>query len=757
MEKTYLITVTGRVQGVGFRPGVCRLAGAASLKGWVKNLGGTVEIRVTCEAAELPSFLDSLRRFPAPAQVETVQYREAPLERFDGFRAIPSGGTAKEPVFPADLGICPRCLEELHNPSVRHYGYPYISCPACGPRYTIVRKLPYDRENTTMDRFPFCPACGREYTDASDRRCHGETISCPDCGPQLSGLTGRDHLAGPAAMAEAIRLVRAGGRIPVPALGGTEVVCRGYCDNAVRQLRQLKQRDRKPFALMVPDLTAASALCRLTEQEQELLTSAVRPIVLAEPQEPLYLPAETAGHVPLLGLFLPPSGFYAMLTEGAGVPLIVTSCNRSGEPILFQDEAALAWYREHHAVAGFFTYDREILRSADDSVVKAAAGRVQVLRRTRGWLPEPAVRQAPEGCVLACGADMEPSFCLSGGGRLYPAQIPCELDNAKSERFLRDSEADWEAMLGITPECIVTDRHEGYLSWQWGRELAAARSIPLLTVQHHHAHALSVLAEHHLDGPCLAFVFDGTGAGPDGTVWGGEILRCHGAAMERVGHLQPIPMLGGDVSMKQAWKSALCYLAAAGIAEEDVADSRYPVVRNALAAGVNTLGNSSMGRLFDAAAVLLGLATENTFKGECPMALEAAAQQGIRHGTAPLPLALEPGQDASGRLVWNAAPLLQKLWEWSRRPLASKGREAAALGFHRAVVRLVADSAEYFGLADVVLSGGCFANGILLEGAVTELERRHFHVYTNEAVPCGDGGISLGQAYYGLLRRGKRK
>lgn len=757
MEKTYIITVTGRVQGVGFRPGVCRLAGAASLQGWVKNLGGTVEIRVTCEATELPSFLDALRHFPAPAQVESVQYREAPFERFDGFRSVPSGGTAKEPVFPADLGICPQCLEDLHNPADRHYGYPYVSCTACGPRYTIVRKLPYDRENTTMDRFRFCPDCGREYTDAADRRCHGETISCPDCGPQLSGLTGTDRLAGPAAMDEAIRLVRDGAIVLVKSIGGYNLVCRGDRQDTVRQLRRLKQRDRKPFALMVPDLAAASALCRLSEQEQRLLTSAVRPIVLAEPRAALHLPEETAGHVPLLGVFLPPSGFYALLTEGAGVPLIVTSCNRSGEPILFQDGAALAWYREHQAVAGFFTYDREILRSADDSVVKAAAGRVQVLRRTRGYLPEPAVRQVPEGCVLACGADMEPSFCLSGGGRLYPAQIPCELDNEKSERFLRDSEADWEAMLGITPECIVTDLHAGYLSRRWGQELAAARDLPLLAVQHHHAHALSVLAEHHLDGPCLAFVFDGTGAGTDGTVWGGEILKCRGAAVERAGHLQTIPMLGGDVSMKQAWKSALCHLAAAGMAEEDVADPRYPLVRRALAAGVNTIGNSSMGRLFDTAAVLLGLATENTFKGECPMALEAAAQQGIRHGTAPLPLAMKARRDADGRLLWDAAPLVRQLWQWGRKPLSAAEREAAALGFHQALIRLVADSAEQFGLPDVVLSGGCFANGILLEGAVTELERRHFHVYTNEAVSCGDGGISLGQAYYGLLRRRLRK
>ena len=760
MDKTYSIMVTGRVQGVGFRPFVCRLGKASHLTGRVKNLGGIVAIRATGAEEDLVSFLEGLRRASEPARVETVSFREEALQPFEDFRSVPSDGAAKEPVFPADLGICPDCLRELHDPQNRHYGYPYISCTACGPRYTIIRKLPYDRINTTMAEVAFCPDCRREYREEADRRCHGETISCPHCGPQLYGLAGGQHLEKDKAMEEAVRLVKEGAIVIIKSIGGYNLVCRGDRAETVHRLRILKERDRKPFALMVTGLEQAERLCVLSEEERKLLTSAVRPIVLLPKQNTLHLPKETCDKVPLLGLFLPPSGFYALLTEQVGVPLIVTSCNRSGEPILFRDDEARAWFEDHPDVAGFFSYDREILRSADDSVVKADAGVVQVLRRTRGFLPEPALRHLPEGRVLACGADMEPSFCLTGGGRLYPAQIPCELDSEVSECFLKESEADWEAMLGIAPDRVVTDLHSGYVSTRWGREAAAARHLPLLTVQHHHAHALSVMAEHRLDGPCLAFVFDGTGAGTDGTVWGGEILLCKGTAMKRVGHLKTIPMLGGDESMKQAWKSAMCHLAAAGLGAAAAWDKRFAVVKAALDAGVNTIGNSSIGRLFDGVAAFLGLASENTFKGECPMALEEAAHCAAAAGREPLPLSLR-AQEEDGILVWDAAPLWRGLLDFCGTPFAAlpeeqraalRGKaEVAALGFHEALAAMIADSAGRFGIRDVVLTGGCFANGTLLARAAEKLRRQHFRVFVNEAVPCGDGGISLGQAFYGLL------
>lgn len=734
---TWKITVSGRVQGVGFRPFVCRVAESLSITGTVMNLGGIVEIKAQGSRKALLSFVQKIKEISLPAQVETLEWEEIECTPYQGFHSIPSDGRPVEPIFPADIAICEECRKELIQPGSRYHGYPYTSCTACGPRYTIIEKLPYDREHTTMKDMPLCLDCEKAYQDLNDRRCHGETISCSRCGPQLKEFAIQDSSQ---AMDQAIQWVRQGKIIMVKAMGGYQLVCRADRPQAVGRLRQLKHRERKPFALMVGSVMAAEKLCQVSDTERKALVSPVRPIVLLTKKKGIDFPCVAEG-VPRLGVMLPSTGFYVLLTVGVGVPLVVTSANRSGEPMLYTDKEALAFYKENTELQGFFSYHRDILRPADDSVLKVTDGNVQLLRRTRGFLPEPVIRKGMEGHVLSTGADMEPSFCLTGGGRFYPCQMPCDWDNEKSEEFIKNTETDWEAMLGLQTRCIVSDGHPGYFSSAWGKQLATERNLPFLTVQHHHAHALSVMAEHQVKGPCLAFVFDGTGYGTDGTIWGGEILLCEGTSMKRVGHLKTTLMIGGDMSMKQAWKTLLCYLADGNLSSSD---PRYDLVKLALASHINTIGNSSMGRLFDGACALLGLGDTNRFKGECPMALETAAYRASQLGRKGTALSWQPIEQG-GQLIWHPKPLWEGLLD------SHDTIEEKALGFHEAMVSMIEQSALHFGISQILLSGGCFLNGILLTKAIQALQAHHFTVYTNEKVPCGDGGIALGQAYYGNL------
>lgn len=732
---TYRITALGRVQGVGFRPLICRLAGEHHITGTVRNEGGVVTIIAQGSREALLSFMGDIRAARPPVEVAEMRAEEISHAPLPDFRAILSGGAARAPLFPADLAICEDCLADMRNPNDHHYGYPYTSCTACGPRYTMIEALPYDRERTTMKDFPLCKDCEKEYQNLSDRRCHAESIACAHCGPQLKGWTRKGRFEKEAAMAEAICLAKEGAILLVKAMGGYQLVCRGDKKETVLSLRRMKHRSGKPFALMMKDLDMAKAWAVLSKEEIGMLTSPVRPILLAAPARKV-LP-EVAFRVPRLGICLPSTGFYAQLSSGVAAPLIVTSANQSGEPMIFRDEEARAYYEAEEDIAGLFFYDREILRPADDSVMQRQGRRPQLLRRTRGFLPEPVVRDAPSGMVLATGADMAPGFALTGGGSLYPAEVPCDILNERSQAFFLETEQDWEEMLGLSPQAVISDRHPAYLSRMMGETIARERGLPFYTVQHHHAHALSVMAEHHLQEKSLAFVFDGTGYGEDGSIWGGEILLCEGTSMQRVGHLAPVSMIGGDASMKQAWKSALSYLAAADLPSKD---PRAPLVRAALAYHVNTIENSSMGRLFDAAASLLGLGEENHFKGECPMALEAAAMAATH-----APKIFWEGKERDGRLLWDGRELIRAL-------LASHGTiEEKALAFHEAIAEMIISSAEHFGLPRILLSGGCFSNQLLLTHAREALQKRGFSVYTNEKVPPGDGGIALGQAWYGLL------
>ena len=829
---------------------------------------------------------ERLYKAELPVRVEKLLCETVLHQQFENFISVASTESDEVKAVSADIGICENCLRELKEKGNRRRGYSYISCAQCGPRYTIIRKLPYDRANTTMEQFALCDDCSEEYGDMQNRRGHGETISCYHCGPQLQCVVkdgfknifksdcGKGHFLNSDnnsawidsnsnifsvddnenrcngfnslsrqaqdrnIITVARELLKQGQIIMVKAVGGFNLLCRADKAEVVTRLRDLKKRMSKPFAVMVTDVTLAEKFCYMSAEEKSLLQSAARPIVLlqkknsktdwlgekfadaslavsirertdvtnssqgiAEAEEANPVPSFLADNVTdvsdQVGVFLPAMGFYSELNSE--FPFIVTSCNYTGQPIIYKDEEAQRFFDEHKNIAALFTYEREILRPADDSVTRIINGRVQVLRRTKGYMPEPITfLNCKNSCdtvssdlqckltenykqheratssnkklwkdnALALGAQMEPGFCLTAEGQFFPSEIPGDISLEKTEQFFADSVADWMQLLNIKPQAVIADLHPGYASTQWGKKFAEQNGVPFYQVQHHHAHALAVMAEHHLKEKVLAVCFDGTGLGTDGTVWGGEFLLCEGSDFTRVGHLKAIPMLGGDVSMQQAWKTALCHLAAVGLHSSD---PRFAIVQKALKLNVNVIQTSSMGRLFDAASSLLGLADFNSHQGRCAMALESAARTALMEKIQPLPLAFtkelvksdEDIKNSNNRKFnetinadvkdnYNLGP--EPVWE----ALLQVKREhkdicAAALGFHYAVVNMVIGMAESMGVKQVILAGGCFANRILLESCTKELQKKDFQVYYNEAVSCGDGGISLGQAYYGYL------
>ena len=743
-QLTAEISVYGKVQGVGFRPLVCRLAKDNALTGYVRNAGTHVEIMVSGKPEQIEKLCESLRNAALPVRVDNLVCREVPLQEFATFTSVPSTESEEIKFVSADIGICPHCLQELKENGNRRQGYSYISCAQCGPRYTIIRKLPYDRVNTTMDQFALCDDCAQEYADMQNRRGHGETISCYHCGPQLQCVVKEKYAQDKNLIAVASELLKQGQIIMVKAVGGFNLACRADKADVVTRLRDLKKRMSKPFAVMVTDVALAEKFCYISSEEKELLQSAARPIVLLQKKRSKkdWLAENVTDVSDQVGVFLPSMGFYSELD--VEFPFVVTSCNYTGQPIIFKDEEAERFFAEHANIAALFTYEREILRPADDAVARIVNGNVQVLRRTKGYMPEPVVKldsTHSNSRVLAVAAQMEPGFCLAAGDVFFPAEIPGDITLEKTEQFFADSVKDWMQLLNIKPQLVVADLHPGYASAQWGKQFAEQNGLPFSQVQHHHAHALAVMAEHNLQGKTLAVCFDGTGLGMDGTVWGGEFLLCEGADFSRTGQVKAISMLGGDISMQQAWKTGLCHLAAAGI---ENSDSRLSVVKKALKQRINCIETSSVGRLFDAAASLLGLADFNSHQGRCAMALEAAARHALQSDIAPLPMQFKKEKDS----IYDPAPIWQTVCGLQTENEIS----AAALGFHNAITDMVVDMAESSGVRQIALCGGCFANRILLESCVDELQKRGFAVFYNQKVSCGDGGISLGQAYYGLLK-----
>lgn len=734
---TTSITVLGVVQGVGYRPFVARLAEELGINGTVMNNGGIVTITADASKQAMDDFIHRLKsQQPPGADVLQVVGRAVPEQHFDGFYIIPSAQISEEtPLIPPDLPICENCLNELATPSDRRYRYPFISCVACGPRYSIINSLPYDRCDITMDEFPMCPSCTEEYTTNTRRR-HAQTISCHDCGPQLIFKTGAAVFHREEALQQGAAMLRSGAVLALKGIGGYQFVCSPYDESAVERLRLLKHRDKKPFAVMFPSLDAVKKCCCVNSEEEKLLASPARPIVLLNKKTDKFC-ENVSGESRFLGAFLPYTGLHQLLLNECG-PLVMTSGNLTNEPIIISDEEMLGLQSDY--LDGVLYHTRQIVTPLDDSVARVVCGSVQMIRRSRGYVPMPLLPELTvEKPVLAMGGDLKACFCLYQGNRAYLSQYFGDMEEYAVSQVFRRNLSRMEQLFRITPSVIACDMHPNYFTSRLAEQLGA----PLVKIQHHHAHIASVMAEHNLQS-CIGAAFDGTGYGTDGCVWGGEFLLCRGAEFERSAHLGYVTLCGGDQSSKDAELTALCYLHAAGL---EVPSDRFATVKAAVRNRINTFESSSMGRLFDAVSAVLNIRKTNTYEGECAIALENAAAAAQSAGKEPYFVAFKILDSGCG-LILNQVELVQEIY---RAVQGGADAEALALGFHlsvaRAVLAVCRRMREQSGENTVALSGGVFSNRLLTEASAELLENDGFRVCLNSAVPCNDSGISLGQAW----------
>jgi hydrogenase maturation protein HypF len=735
------LQIQGIVQGVGFRPFVFQLATGLGLDGWVRNSPEGVLVEVQGLGQALAAFLGRLRsELPRAASIQRLLTGSLPERPEAGpFRILPSAGTGtRRPSIPADLATCPECAAEIRDPRARRHRYPFTNCTHCGPRYSIIAALPYDRPRTAMAGFPLCPECGREYREPRDRRFHAQPVACPECGPRLA-FRGPGGEPGPdreAALEAAVALLRRGGILALKGLGGFQLLVDARSEPAVRRLRQRKGRGAKPFAVMFPDAAALAEACVADPEALAVLAGPQAPILLLPRRGDGGLAPAAAPDNPDLGAFLPCTPLHILLLEGFGGPLVCTSGNRSEEPMAITLAEALDGLAG--IADGFLDHDRPVLRPLDDSVARLEGGRLRLLRRARGYAPLP-LAMAGGPSVLALGGHAKATATLLAHGQAVVSQHLGDLDGPRGLALLERTADDLLAFFDVVPDRLACDLHPDYGSTRLGAALAGRLGRPLLRVQHHHAHVAAVLAEHGLEGPVLGLAWDGSGFGPDGTVWGGEALVVDGARFQRAAHLRPFPLPGGERAVREPRRSALglCLgaLGEPGPAAAAFAPGELDLLERAVRAGINAPLCSSVGRWFDAVASLTGVHAGPAFEGQAAMALEFQARSGRDAGA--YPLALVAGQA-------DPAPMLQALRDDLRR---GEPAPAMALRFHAALAGLALAMAEAAGQERVVLAGGCFQNPLLAELCRARLAAAGFQVLRPERYPANDGALSLGQAW----------
>ncbi len=817
------IVIRGAVQGVGFRPFVYRLATGIGLDGWVKNSPQGVIIEAEGCNEKIDEFLHRIgpERPPLASILSLERSRIDPLG-LDGFEIRPSGahGNPTSPV-PPDTAVCPDCLREITDPSDRRYRYPFTNCTNCGPRFSIILSLPYDRPRTTMKDFEMCPDCRREYLDPVDRRFHAQPIACPACGPQLrlwDGL-GRTTAERHDALLGAVREIRLGKIVAVKGLGGFHLMVDAGDDDAVVRLRLLKHREEKPFALMYPSVDAVARDCEVSPAEERLLSSPEAPIVLIRRRETMSgrgcaatpSGARAAGQSvarsvapgnPYLGVMLPYTPLHHLLMRELDAPVVATSGNLSDEPICIDEHEALR--RLGRIADVFLVHDRPIRRHVDDSIVRIIAGQECVIRRARGYAPTPIVipairatdggisvagsetpKESPAGVqtqadppqtrrYLAVGAHLKNTIALGRGDSVFLSQHIGDLETGESYGAFRDTIGSFRELYDATDDVVVCDMHPGYLSTQYARENGAR----VEAVQHHHAHVCSCMAEHGLTGNVLGVSWDGTGYGPDGTVWGGEFLLTDGASFRRVAAFREFPLPGGEKAVREPGRSAIGLLRTLwgdGIFNrEDLAPVRKlplrerDIVRGMLRRRINSPMTTSAGRLFDAVAALLDVRQKSSYEGQAAMELEFLADSGVASYTGAIPggdlypFGLEdrsryrdasPAQASDGRhaadLEIDWGPIISGI---VRDIAGGADPRRVSKKFHHTLSEIVLEIARRIGRHRVILTGGCFQNRYLAERTIARLSQAGFTPYWHRKVPPNDGGIALGQVYCAMMR-----
>lgn len=773
-EQSERIKLWGIVQGVGFRPYVAKTAAQLGMKGQVLNIGGLVEITVTDTPLRITEFIDTLiKNKPVPAEIVHIKRESVSYREFDSFTIIKSGaGDDEAAMLPSDLAICPDCLQELYDSENPRYLHPFISCMVCGPRYTIIDRIPYDRENTSMVDFPMCSFCESQYTALNDRRYHAQTISCHECGPQLiwkenqhhAPDSGIDQISGSgdfssasckaahirrdaAVLDHAAEILRSGGVIAFKSVGGYNLLADPLNDEAVTRLRKIKNREAKPFAVMFRDTDQIKEFCFVNDTEEKLLNSSARPIILLEHRD---LPYDEIRRSRFIGSFLPSFAAQYMLLDRIS-PLIFTSANLSDMPMIKDESEMEAMMAANPLIDGMIYNTRQIRVRADDSVVRVIDDQPQMIRRSKGYVPVPLyIDSAPSGktMIFAAGSQLKNSFALTKGPFTYISQFFGDMDTVENQQLYENNVSRLKELFRVRPEAVVCDMHPLYYTTVFAEKYAAENGLPLIKVQHHHAHVASVMAENDLKGKVIGVSFDGTGYGTDGHIWGGEFFLCENGDAKRIAHLKYVDMIGGDASVKDARRSALSYIHAfengympvdlTGAESEnsreiavDISDIiKYgsarllstpdaKLVTAALRSGINTVKSSSMGRLFDGVSSLLDIKDHNDYEGQCAIMLEDAAAFAQKH----------PGADPASDL---------------------------ALAFHQSVIDMIIDQCmtirDESGASQVALTGGTFQNKILMEGVLKKLRSRGFSPYYNISVSPNDGGIALGQAYVAMHR-----
>ena len=734
MERV-LIHIHGIVQGVGFRPFIHKQVRAYRLAGTIKNTSSGVELELEGERAELERFIADLpRKAPKLAVIERVETEfSAELKHFTDFEILQSKTEAqRNTLISPDIGICDDCLRELRDPADRRYRYPFINCTNCGPRFTIIKDVPYDRAKTSMSAFPMCPDCDREYHDIENRRYHAQPDCCPDCGPHVFYLDAEGNPVPGDAIELARAALKAGKIVAIKGLGGIHLACRCDEPGIAQTLRRRKQRDEKPFAVMCRDVDCVRKICAVSAEEEALLTSFRRPIVLLQKRGRGAL--EHLSENNYVGVMLPYTPLHVLLFGDDIDMLVMTSANLSDTPIVYRNDEAAE--RLRGIADGFLLHDREIQTRCDDSLCYCLDGEAYFARRSRGYVPFPVSVHEDAGMCLACGAEQKASFCLSKGNYVFPSQHIGDLKNIETLENYERQIRHFEKLFDIRPTAIACDLHPDYLSTAYAAERSGEEGIPLVRVQHHHAHLAACMADNALSGEVIGLVWDGTGYGTDGTTWGGECLVGGYDGFSRVGSIRPIPLVGGDLVTKEPLRVAWALRRDAGLPTEEENGALYETM---LQSGLNCPLSSGMGRLFDGVSAMIGVKTRCSYEGQGAILLEAAAT----------------ADDGLYPIAWEEENgLLRFDWRESIRAVRSDldrgtDRGVIAARFMNALVdmgvRQCIRAREQSGLERVVLSGGSFQNMYMMHRLPEALRRAGFTVYHHRRVSTNDEGISLGQ------------
>lgn len=760
-ERIRLI-VRGVVQGMGFRPFVFRLAHELSLAGWVANTGQGAIIELEGETTNLLRFQARLQtESPRPSKIQTLTATQIPNVGEHTFSIRPSQSDGRrQPVISPDLATCLNCVQDIIDPQSRRYHYPFTTCTQCGPRYSIVLRLPYDRLSTTMDQFPLCSDCQHEFDSPLDRRFHAESISCPGCGPQIAlwNYEGSILAQREDGIRKACDLVKHGGILAVKGLGGFQLWVNARSSKAVQLLRQRKHRPTKPFAVLFPSLEMLKQHCLVSSKETELLTSPAAPIVLLRRIDPSTLSSNLAPDNPYLGAMLPYTPLHHLMMAHLPIPVVATSGNRSDEPIVSDEQDALE--RLRGIADAFLVHNRPIARPVDDSVVRVLSGKPVMLRRARGYVPTPlplktlSVSNKSLPCILAVGGHVKNTIAVTTQDDVLVSHHIGDLSTAEASMQFERTVSDVLTLFDLTPQAIACDSHPDYRSTRFAHQFGQQRHIPVIPVQHHHAHIASGMAEHGLSGSVLGVAWDGAGYGADGTLWGGEFLICDPSGFHRIGHLRPFPLPGGEICMREPRRVALALLYE--VFGERVFELDFPPMQSLghqmtgslvaiLDKEIHCPITTSIGRLFDAVSALLGLSQVASFEGEAAMALEFLAdREESPTQSQPYCIPLESPSGSQGPWVADWGPLISDI---VHDISGQKSSSEIALRFHHALAMLITDVAERIQCHQIILSGGVFQNALLLKLSETALTTRGFAVHTPQLFGPNDGSLSLGQAF----------